>query len=87
LSDTSQFHTATPDEIAETLSFALRREGRKRGHHVDDMMAQITEGRLVRHLERGGFVVIKTPSAAAPTMAGARGTVLGTNAGCAGDSG
>ena len=65
--DTPHLRHATPDEIAETLSFALRYEGRKRVHHADDMMARITADRLVRHLERSGFVVMKAPSAVAPS--------------------
>ncbi len=50
---------ATPDEIAETLSFALRYDGRRRVHHADATMARITAERLVAHLERSGFVVMK----------------------------
>ena len=57
---------ATPDEIAITLSFALRYEGRRRVRHADDMMARITAERLVQHLEASGFVVMKRPPAAAP---------------------
>jgi hypothetical protein len=40
---------ATPDEIADALSFALRYQGRKRVHHADDAMARITAERVVRH--------------------------------------
>ena len=58
---------ATADEIAETLSFALRYEGRKRVHHADDVMARITAERLVRHLEQSGFVLMKRPPSAAPS--------------------
>ncbi len=65
--DTPHLRPATPDEIAETLSFALRYEGRQRVHHADDMMARITADRLVRHLEHSGFVVMKAPPAPAPT--------------------
>jgi hypothetical protein len=61
--DAPQLRPATPDEIAETLSFALRYEGRKRVHHVDDIMTRITAERLVRHLERSGFVLMKRPPA------------------------
>lgn len=58
---------AQPDEIAETLAFALRYEGRKRVHHADDFMARITAERLVRHLERCGFVLMRAPGAEAPS--------------------
>jgi len=65
--DTSHLRPATSDEIADTFSFALRYEGRKRVHHVDDAMARITAGRLMRRLERGGFAVMKASPAAVPT--------------------
>jgi hypothetical protein len=68
MSDAPVLRPATPDEIAETLSFALRYEGRKRVHHADDAMARITAERLVRHLERSGFVLMKRPPAMAPTV-------------------
>jgi hypothetical protein len=64
---TPRLRPATPDEIADTLSFTLRYEGRKRVHHADDTMARITADRLVRHLQASGFVVMKAPSAEAPT--------------------
>ncbi len=58
---------ATAAEIADSLSFALRYDGRRRVHHADDAMARITADRLVAHLERSGFVLMKRPDAAAPT--------------------
>jgi hypothetical protein len=58
---------ATPEEIRESLSFALRYEGRRRVHHADEVMARITAERLVEHLARSGYVVMKRPAAAAPT--------------------
>jgi hypothetical protein len=61
---------ATPAEIADSLSFALRYDGRRRVHHADDAMARITADRLVAHLERSGFVIMKCPDAAAPTRSG-----------------
>lgn len=33
-------------------------------------MAEITAERLVRHLERSGFVLMKRPAGVAPTTAG-----------------
>ena len=50
---------ASPDEIVQTLSFALCYNSRKRVHHADNMMAQITADRLVLHLELAGFVLMK----------------------------
>jgi hypothetical protein len=67
--DEPHLRPATPDEIATALSFALQFEGRKRVHHADDAMARITADRLVRHLERSGFVLMKKPPAPAPTVA------------------
>ncbi len=54
---------ATAEEMAETLSFALRFDGRRRVHTADDVMARITAERLVRHLELSGFVMMKKPPA------------------------
>lgn len=52
---------ADPRDLADALAFALRFEGRKRVHQADEYMAAITAERLVRHLERAGFVVMKKP--------------------------
>ena len=65
--DEPHLRPASADEIAETFSFALCYEGKKRVHHADDAMARITADRLVRHLERSGFVLMKRPPAAAHT--------------------
>ncbi len=67
MTDAPSLRPASPDEIAETLAFALRYEGRKRVRNADDMMAWIAAQRLVRHLEQSGFVVMKKPPAPAPT--------------------
>ena len=40
-------------------AFALRFAGRKRVHNADEIMAEIVAKRLVEHLERAGFVVMK----------------------------
>ena len=52
---------ATPDDLADTLSFALRHEGRKSQHDSDKLNADIVAQRLVRHLDRAGYVVMKKP--------------------------
>jgi hypothetical protein len=65
MSDDPILRSATPSEIADSLSFALRYDGRRRVHHADDAMARITAGRLAEHLERSGFVVLKRPDATA----------------------
>jgi hypothetical protein len=47
-----------------------RFDGRKRKHDAAEMMAQIVAKRLVEHLERPGFVVMKKPpiGGSAPPM-------------------
>jgi hypothetical protein len=42
----SNFRLATSDEIATTLSFALRYDGRKRVHHADEAMARLRRSGL-----------------------------------------
>jgi hypothetical protein len=37
-------------------------QGRKRVHNADEIMAEIVAKRLVEHLERAGFVVMKRPA-------------------------
>jgi hypothetical protein len=48
-------------KTADALAFALRYSGRKRTHDAGEMMAAIVAKRLVEHLERSGFVVMKKP--------------------------
>jgi len=67
MSDEPDLRPATPSELADSLSFALRYDGRRRVHHADDAMARITADRLVEHLQRSGFVVLKRPDAVAPS--------------------
>jgi hypothetical protein len=69
MSEPPPLRPATPDEIATTLAFALQFEGRKRVHQADDAMARIAAERLVRHLERSGFVVMKGPPASGHSSA------------------
>ena len=52
---------AEPDDLADKLSFALRHEGRKSQHDSDKLNADIVARRLVRHLDRAGYVVMKKP--------------------------
>ena len=63
---------ASAAEIAESLSFALRFDGRKRVHHADEAMARITAERLVAHLERSGYVLMRRPVRGAPSTSGHR---------------
>ena len=59
--DRDALSPATAKDVADTLAFALRFEGRKRVRQADEYMAAITAQRLMRHLERAGFVVMKRP--------------------------
>ena len=56
--DTPNLRPATPDELTQSLSFALRFNGRKRVHDADET---ITAERLVEHPERSGYVVMHKP--------------------------
>ena len=61
MSDADKLIPADPADLAGALAFALRFEGRKRTHNADEIMAEIVAHRLVEHLERAGFVVLKRP--------------------------
>ena len=52
---------ATAEDVVDALAFALRFQGRKRVHNADELMSAIVAKRLVEHLERSGFVVMKRP--------------------------
>jgi hypothetical protein len=67
VSEWSNLRPATAEEIAESLAFGLRFNGRKRVHHADPLMARITAEHLVRHLEQSGFVLMKQPAGTAPS--------------------
>jgi hypothetical protein len=65
--DEARLRPASAEEIADSIAFALRYEGRKRVSHADGMMARITADRLVRHLQESGFVLMKQPGGTAPS--------------------
>jgi hypothetical protein len=46
---------ADPSDLAQSISFALRFDGRKRFHRGDEFMANLTADHIVRYLERGGL--------------------------------
>jgi hypothetical protein len=54
---------ATPDDLADALAFALRYSGRKQVRDSGEIMARIVADRLVEHLERSGYVIMKKPPA------------------------
>ncbi len=70
--DKRTLHPATAAELEESLSFALRYAGKKRVHSADDVMARVTAERLVQHLERSGYVLMRRPAAIAPSTSGHR---------------
>jgi hypothetical protein len=61
MSDAARLTPAKPDDIAETIAFALRYSGRKRVNDAGEMMARIVAEQLVEALERAGLVVMKRP--------------------------
>ncbi len=70
--DKRSLRPATSAKIEETLSYALRYAGRCRAHTADDVMARVTAERLVQHLERSGYVLMRGPAPAAPSTSGHR---------------
>jgi hypothetical protein len=52
---------AVPADIAESISHALLFSGRKRVHDNDRLTASIAAQRIVQHLERCGYVLMKRP--------------------------
>ena len=61
MTDDPPLRPATTDELVETLAFALRYNGRKRGHDADEIMAKWVAERLVKYLEMHRFVIMKKP--------------------------
>ena len=60
--DPGKLSPADPRDLEAALAFALRFQGRKRVHNADEIMAEIVAKRLVEHLERSGFVIMKRPA-------------------------
>ena len=60
--DVDKLTPADPSDLASALAFALRFHGRKRVHNADELMAEIVARRLIEHLERAGFVIMKRPA-------------------------
>ncbi len=63
---------ADPSDLASALASALRFQGRKQVHTADEIMAEIVAKRLVEHLERAGFVIVKRPPEVGAAALGAR---------------
>ena len=58
MSSTRPTKPADPDEVVQTIAFALLHRGRKRVHGAAEMAARITAERLAEHLARSGFVIM-----------------------------
>lgn len=52
-------------DLIQSLAHGLRYEGRRRIHHADDFMARVAAEKLLDHLLKSGFVVMKGPGASA----------------------
>jgi len=65
----STLRPTDPADVAGALAYALRYDGNRRVHHADDVMARITAEYLIRHLVQAGFILMREPPGAAPTMA------------------
>jgi len=59
--DDEKLTPADTHDLAESIAFALLFSGRKRVHDSDRSTAAIAADRIVRHLERSGYVVMKRP--------------------------
>jgi hypothetical protein len=59
--DDDKLTPADSKDLADAIAFSLRFEGGKRVQQADEYMAAIAAERVVRHLERAGFVVMKRP--------------------------
>jgi hypothetical protein len=59
--DRDKLRPADPEDLAQSLAFAIKFDGRKRVHDADAFMATLVAQRPVRHLERCGYVVMKKP--------------------------
>ena len=58
---TEPLQPAKAEDIADALAFALRHSGRKRVGDSAELMAAIVAKRLVEHLDRCGFVILRKP--------------------------
>jgi hypothetical protein len=60
--DASRFKPVAPEDLAYSISFALRFSGKKRFHNGDQLVADITADHIVRYLDRCGYVLMKRPT-------------------------
>ena len=63
-------NASRPEDLADASAFKLRSEGRRRKNDAGEFMARIVAKRLVDHLDRCGFVVMKKPPIGGGTVLG-----------------
>lgn len=55
------------DELIQALAHGLRYEGRRRTQYADELMARAAAEKILDHLARSNFVVVRGPGAPAHT--------------------
>jgi len=64
--DKDQPAAITMDELVDALMLGLRYDGKRRTHDADEIMSRLVAERLVRHLDRCGFVLTRRAARALP---------------------
>jgi hypothetical protein len=59
-------YPADSAEVSDALACALRYHGKRRVDHAHSIMARITADYLIHHLQRAGFVLMRSDPAASP---------------------
>ena len=54
---------ADMEELVQSLAFALQYDGRRRTHDADRLVARVAAARLVEHLRKSRYVILKRPPA------------------------
>jgi hypothetical protein len=57
--DDDKLTPTDPRDLADAIAFALQFEGRERVYSANEYMAAVAAERIVRHLARSRFVVMK----------------------------
>jgi len=71
--DDQTLSPAKPEDVVNSLAFALRYSGRKRVNDAGEMMAAMVAKRLVEHLRMSGYVVMQRPPAGGAAPLGSAG--------------
>ena len=70
--DKARLMEVDPDDLRQTLSYALLYDGRKRNHRAESFGAAIVADHLVQALKRSGYVVMRKPVSHEPIDYGPR---------------